>query len=152
MSASFSKNNSTIINGQVLSSTVDMGNKKITTVATPTASQDAVNKGYCDQNSANGIPTITVTLTGTNWNIILIDQLGTFDFIISNIVVGGPCGKFTLMKPDASRNASVQRWGSNAGSITFERLEMRWLPNTGIELRKNKVNYNGQYRVRYFKV
>lgn len=152
MFASFSKNNSIIKDGQILSSKIDMDGEKITSVADPTANQDAVTKFYCDQNSANGIPTITITLSGTSWTQILLEQLGTFDIIISNVIVGGPCGKFTIMKSEASRNASIQRWGSSAGSTTFERLEMRWLPNSGIELRKNGVNYNGNYRLRYFKV
>jgi hypothetical protein len=129
-----------------------MDGEKITSLADPTALQDAVTKNYCDLNSLSGIPTLTITLTGTTWNIILIDQLGTFDILVSNIVSNGPCGKFTIMKSGPTRNASVQRWGSSAGSTTFERLEMRWLPNNGIELRKNGVNYDGQYKVRYFKV
>lgn len=135
-----------------MSSTIDMDNQKITSVADPTAVLDAVNKQYCDQNSANGIPTLTVTLTGTNWNIILADTFGVFDIIISNIVVGGPTAKFTIMKPESNRNASVQRWGSNAGTTTFERLEMRWLPSTGIELRKNGNGHDGNYKVRYLSV
>lgn len=152
MFASFSKNNSIIKDGQILSSKIDMDGEKITSVADPTANQDAVTKLYCDLNSSSGIPTLTVTLTGTSWTQVLLDQFGTFDIIISNVVTGGPCGKFTLMKSEASRNASNQRWGSSAGSTTFERLEMRWLPNIGIELRKNGVNYDGSYRLRYFKV
>ena len=129
-----------------------MDGEKITTLATPTADYDGVNKLYCDQNSANGIPTITVTLTGTSWTQVLLDQFGTFDIIVSNVVVGGPCAKFTIMKSEASRNASIQRWGSSAGSNTFERLEIQWPQNSGIELRKNGGNYDGSYRLRYFKV
>jgi hypothetical protein len=152
MFASFSKNNSIIKDGQILSSKIDMDGEKITSLADPTANQDAVSKFYCDANSSNGIPTFTITLTGTSWTQVLLDQYGTFDIIVSNVVVGGPCAKFTIMKSEASRNASIQRWGSSAGTNTFERLEMRWLPNNGIEIRKNGSNYNGSYKLRYLKV
>jgi hypothetical protein len=152
MFASFSKNNSIIKNGHVLSSKIDMDNEKITSVANPTSDQDACTKFYCDLNSLSGIPIITVTLSGVTWNQVLLDQFGTFDILISNIISGGPCGKFTIMKSEASRNSSIQRWGSSAASTTFERLEMRWPPNSGIELRKNGSNYNGSYKLRYFKV
>jgi hypothetical protein len=148
----FSKNNSIIKNGQILSSIIDMDTNKITTLGTPTAESDAVTKKYCDDNSLSGIPTITVTLSGTNWNIILAVTFGVFDILVSNVVSGGPCAKFTVMKPEASRNASIQRWGSNAGTTTMERLEMRWSPNTGIELRKNGSGHDGTYKVRYFSV
>lgn len=151
MFASFSKNNSIIKDGQILSSKIDMDGEKITSLADPTAGSDAVNKTYCDQN-LSGNPIVTITLTGTSWTQVLLDQYGTFDIIVSNIVVGGPCGKFTVMKSESSRNASIQRWGSSAGSNTFERLEMQWPQNSGLELRKNGVNYDGSYRLRYFKV
>lgn len=146
--AAFSKNNSTIINGQILSSKVDMDNEKITRLADPTVNSDAVTKYYCDQN-VSGFSTITVTLTSTSWTMILLNTSGSYDIIISNIIADGPCGKFTILKSGASRNASIQRWGSCSGTTTNERLEMRWLPNSGIELRKNGVNYDGTYRIRY---
>lgn len=148
----FSKNNSIITNGQILSSKVDMDNEKITTLATPTAGQDAVNKDYCDQNSANGIPIITITLTGTAWNTVLVNTLGVFDILVSNVVVGGPTAKFTIMKSEASRNASIAKWGGTAGTTSLERLEIRWLPSTGIELRKDGAGHDGQYKLRYLSV
>jgi hypothetical protein len=151
-SPAFSKNNSTIKRGQILSCIIDMGTNRITDLGNPIATQDATPKFYVDQQVANGTPTLTITLSGTTWNMFLLDQFGTFDIIVSNIISGGANAKFTVMKPEASRNASIQRWGSNAGSTTFERLEMRWLPNSGIEIRKNGAGHDGQYKLRYFSV
>lgn len=150
--AAFSKNNSIIQNGQIMSSKIDMDSERITSLADPIAGSDAVSKTYCDLNSANGIPTISVSLTSNSWTMILMDTIGTFDILISNVVSGGPCAKFTIAKNNPSRNASIQRWNSCSGNTTNERLELRWLPSTGIEIRKNGVNYDGSYKIRYLKV
>jgi hypothetical protein len=148
----FSKNNSIIKNGSILSSKIDMDLERITSLADPIADTDGVSKQYCDANSRSGVPTITVTLSGVTWNTVLLNTSGVFDIIISNVVTNGPCAKFTIMKGSPSRNPSIQRWGSNSGNTTNERLEMRWLPNSGIELRKNGNNYDGDYKLRYFSV
>lgn len=148
----FSKNNSIIENGRVLSSTIDMDNGVITSIGPPISGGDSVNKTYCDANSIAGIPTISVTLTGTNWNTILNNQLGAFDIMVINSVVGGPTAKFTILKSESNRHASIQRWGSTYGTTSLERLEIRWLPNTGIEMRKNGSGHDGIYKVRYFSV
>jgi hypothetical protein len=144
------KGNNIIINGQVLSSRIDMDSERITSLADPIANSDAVSKFYCDLNSANGIPTITVTLSGISWNTILLNTYGVFDIIISNVIPDGPCAKFTIMKSGPARNASINRWNSSSGTTTNERLEMRWPIGGGIELRKNGNGYDGNYKVRYF--
>jgi hypothetical protein len=146
------KGNNIILNGQVLSSKIDMDLERITSLADPIANADAVTKFYCDTNSQNGIPTVTVTLTSNIWNTILMNTSGTFDIIISNVISDGPCAKFTLAKSGPSRNASIQRWNSCSGTTTNERLEMRWPIGSGIELRKNGNGYDGNYKVRYLSV
>jgi hypothetical protein len=148
----FSKNNSTIRRGQLLSCIIDMGTNRITDLGNPIGVQDATPRYYVDQAVANGTPTVTITLSGTTWNMFILNQTGTFDILVTNIVSGGANAKFTIMKPDASRNASIQRWGSNAGTTTLERLEMQWLPNSGVEIRKNGSGHDGQYKIRYFSV
>jgi hypothetical protein len=35
---------------------------------------------------------------------------------------------------------------------TEERIELRWLPNSGIEVRKNKTGYDGTYTIKYIEV
>ena len=144
------KGNNIILNGQVLSSKIDMDNERITSLADPIANSDAVSKFYCDINSANGIPSVIVTLTDITWNTILMNMSGTFDILVSNIIPDGPCAKFTIMKSGPSRNASINRWNSCSGTTSNERLEMRWPINSGIQLRKNGNGYNGNYKVRYF--
>lgn len=147
-----SKANNMILRGKIMSSIIDMNTNKITTVGTPTAGGDAVNKTYCDQNSLSGLPTITITLTGTTWNTIISNTTGVLDLLVANVVTGGPCAKFSVLKNESTRNASIQRWGSVSGTTTDERLEVRWLADSGLELRKNGANYDGQYKVRYFNV
>ena len=148
----FSKTNSIIENGRVLSSTIDMNNNVITNIGTPSAGGDSVNKTYCDANSTAGIPSLNITLTGTNWNTILANTLGSFDILVANSVIGGPTAKFTILKSESTRHASIQRWGATHGTSSLERLEIRWLPGTGIELRKNGTGHDGLYKVRYFSV
>jgi hypothetical protein len=148
----YSKNNSTILRGKILSSIVDMNANKITTLGTPTSDYDGVNKIYCDQNSLSGIPTLSVTLTSTNWNIVLANTTGVFDILVVNVVSGGACGRFTVMKNDPSRIGSITRWSSSASVSTFGRLEIRWRSNTGIELRKNNSSHDGLYKIRYLSV
>lgn len=147
-----SKNNNIIINGRILSCTVDMGMNRITSLENPIDPYDATPKFYVDAIALNSVPSIEVTLTGTSYTMLTMDTRGTFDIIVANIVPDGPTAKFTITKSGSSRNASIQRWGSCAGTNTFERLEMRWLPEMGIELRKNGPNYDGLYKVRYTSV
>lgn len=151
-SPAFSKNNSIITGGKILKSTIDMNNGVITSAGTPTVGSDVVNKTYCDINSTKELPTITVGLSGTTWTTILANTTGVFDIMIVNIVTGGATAKFTSSKNVASRQASVNRWGCMPSADGLVRLQMRWLPNSGIEIRKNGTGYDGNYKVIYFSV
>ena len=127
-----------------------MSNGVITTHGTPVSGLDVVNKDYCDANITKTIPYIDITLSGQTWNEILPLILdGDIEISVKNIVLSGPSAKFALCKSEAPRQASIIRWSSMAGDTTEERLKIRWLPNTGIELRKDGNGYDGVYRVKY---
>jgi hypothetical protein len=146
----FSCSNSRIQNGSVFSSDIDMDTGVITNHGTPVAGTDVVNKDYCDGNTTSSIPVITITLLAQTWNNILPTVLdGEVSISIKNVVLFGPCARFTLCKNEQSRQASIVRWSSTAGITTEERLEVRWQPNTGIEVRKNGNGYDGDYNVKY---
>lgn len=120
----------------------------ITNHGTPVNSNDVVNKSYVDSLSS-GIPTVTVTLTGTAYTTILAQQYGDFYISVKNLVSNGPSATFIINKSEASRETTYTRFSSSAGLGTMERLDLRWLPNSGVELRKTNTGYDGQYRVQY---
>lgn len=143
----FTKSNSKIQNGYISNSDIDMNTKVITNHGSPSTGTDVVNKTYCDAN--NKLPIFNTTLNSTSWTNILIDQEGVFTVTVRNGMSGGPCGSFQLAKNHPSRGASIVRYSSSAGITTEERLEIRWLPGSGIDLRKTGVNYDGTYTVNY---
>ena len=148
-SVGFSKSNSTIINGVISSSTVDMDGGVITSHGTPISPTDVPNKAYVDAVSAASIPSLNVNLSGVSWVEILTGQTGIFSITVKNMITNGPSASFSIAKNEATRQAAITRNNSCAGLTTEERLEIRWLPSTGIELRKNKIGYDGTYRVQY---
>lgn len=149
MNTGFSKSNSRIENGSLANTSIDMNNKIITTHGTPVSGLDVVNKNYCDGNRGSSVPFFNITLSGVSWTSVFLTQQGLFDITVRNSMTGGPCAKFEVSKNDPSRNASIIRWNSCAGTTTEERLEIRWLPNNGIDIRKNKTGYDGTYTVKY---
>lgn len=146
----FSKSNSRIQNGSIINSSIDMQNGVITNHGVPTSNTDVVNKFYCDNNSNNVIPSFNITLTSNLWTTdVFIAQEGLFKITVRNGMSGGPCASFEVAKNHPSRGASIIRNSSGAGIIAEERLEIRWLPNSGIDLRKNGPNYDGTYTISY---
>ena len=151
----FSNTNSRIKNGSIYSSTIDMGTTGgstgvITNHGTPVTGLDVVNKAYCDNNNNSGIPSFNITLSGQTWNNILPTTYeGDITLSVKNSVSNGPSARFSLCKSEASRQASIIRWNSMAGLTTEERLEVRWLANSGIEIRKNGPGYDGSYTIKY---
>ena len=147
----FSNTNSRIRNGSIYTTTIDMGNGVITTHGTPVSGLDVVNKDYCDNNnSGSSIPSFNITLSGQTWNNILPTTYeGDITLSVKNSVSNGPSARFSLCKSEASRQASIIRWNSMAGLTTEERLEVRWLANSGIEIRKNGPGYDGSYTIKY---
>lgn len=147
--ASLSRSNAIIdCGGKITNSTIDMNGDVITNHGTPTNGTDVVNKDYVD-SSTGGVPSISVTLTGTNFTTILSAQSGVFQIYIKNVVTDGPSGAFSLCKSEATRETSFFRFASSPGATTEERLDIRWSPNSGIELRKTGVNYDGDYNIKY---
>lgn len=145
----FSKNNSTIKNGVVYNSSINMNGGVIISHGTPTSPLEVANKAYVDSVSSTGIPVINISLSGVVWTQILISQSGDFTISVKNMITNGPSAKFSLSKNEPSRQAAIIRHTSCAGLITEERLEIRWLPNDGIDLRKNKPGYDGTYQIKY---
>ena len=145
----FSRSNSKVENGNIYNSKIDMNGGIITNHNIPINGTDVVNKNYCDSRSSSSIPSFNTSLSGIIWTNILLDQDGDFEISVKNMIPGGPCAKFILSKNEPSRQASIVRVTSCAGITTEERLEIRWLANDGIDIRKNKPNYDGTYLVKY---
>ncbi len=143
---SFSRANHIIENGKVINSTIDMNNGIITNHEDPIVPLDVANKRYVDLYN---IKVITLTLTGTNYTTILNDQSGVIDLLIKNIVLDGPTAHFNLCKSEVNRDASITKINNTPGHLTEERLIIKWVPNSGIELAKTGPNYDGTYRIKY---
>jgi hypothetical protein len=146
----FSKSNSRIQNGSIINSSIDMQGGVIINHTVPSNNTDVVNKFYCDNNSNNVIPSFNITLSGVLWTTdVFLAQEGLFKINVRNGMTGGPCASFELSKNHPSRGASIIRHTSGAGVLAEERLEIRWLPNSGIDIRKTGVNYDGTYTINY---
>jgi len=141
--------NGSVINSSISNSSINMNGEVITSHGSPVNPNDVVNKAYVD-SLASGIPQIDINLNSVNFTEILPTVLsGELSIFIKNLVSGGPSASFQLSKSESSRFPSYIRTSSSSGISTNERLEMKWDPNSGVELRKNGVNYDGQYRIKY---
>lgn len=146
----FSRGNATIIRGSVYESNIDMQGKVIINHGTPTGDLNVVNKYYCDNNRTPlQTTTVVVELTGTGWVDIINMYTGDFHISVVNVVTDGPCANFTASKNSQSRGGVVSRWSSMSGITSEERLEVRWLSNSVVQLRKNGTGYSGMYTVKY---
>lgn len=141
--------NGQVRNSTITNSTVDMNGGVISSHGTPVNGSDVVNKDYVDGFLVGGVPSVTITLTGVTYTSIISTQSGSILLLIKNLVTNGPAATFLLSKSEAGREASVARFTSSDGLNTNEKLDVRWDPNTGIELHKTGLNYDGQYRIKY---
>ena len=146
----FSRSNATIVRGSVYESDIDMQGKVIINHGEPNGDLNVVNKYYCDNNRTPlQITTLVVELSGTSWSDIINAYIGDFQISVVNIVTDGPCANFTASKNNQSRGGVVSRWSSISGISSEERLEVRWLANSVVQLRKNGTGYSGMYTVKY---
>lgn len=93
--------------------------------------------------------TVSVVLVSTDWTELVAEGEGDFIISVRNGVVDGPCAKFFIAKNSTSAGASCVRANSCAGITTHERIELRWLANSSMEIRKTGDNYDGSYTVKY---
>jgi hypothetical protein len=123
----------------------------ITNHSTPLLATDVANKAYVDSLFAANFLNANTTLIGTTWtDIPLIVLTGQLRVSVKNSVIDGPSASFELTKSKASSGACIIRITSMAGEITNERLEMRWLANNTLSLRKTGVNYDGIYNIKIY--
>lgn len=145
-------------NSEIRNSSIDMNGGVITSHGTPINGTDVVNKDYvdaavlaggggggCDQPSVSD----TITLTSTNWTTAANVLVGNITITIKNIITNGPSAAFVLCKSEQTRDTSYFRNATCSGLTTNERLEIRWLSNSPIEVRKTGSNYDGTYKVIY---
>jgi hypothetical protein len=137
-----------IKNSAITTTSIDMNGQPITSVASPVNLTDAANKAYVDAKTSSVITTVTVTLSGTSYTLIAADLKGDFHISVKNQITDGPSATFFLTKSESTRYPSYTRLTSSPGSVSFERLNTRWDPGQGIELKKTGNNYNGTYTIR----
>lgn len=141
--------NSTVSNSTITTSSIDMNGAVITNGGTPVNPGDLVNKAYADALviSASGsvISTVTVTLSGTTYTTVIGNTSGSFIISVKNVISGGPCATFTTSKNDPSQFSNNVRTTSSAGLNTYERLNIQWPVNGGIQIHKTGTHYDGTY-------
>ena len=88
----------------------------------------------------------TIDLIGTTWTTINSSELrGNYIYHIDNDLKG-PTGIFYATKSNMNFHASISRV-TQSFSDDFNKLELRWLPNSKIQIRKTKSTYDGNYRL-----
>ncbi len=138
--------NGLVTNSSISNSSIDMNGGVITSHGTPVNGTDVANKDYVDSKT---LPVANISLLGTVYSTAINVQSGSLILLVKNLVSDGPSATFLLSKNEPSREASVFRMTSSDGVATNEKLEIRWFPSTGIELRKTGLNYDGQYTIKY---
>lgn len=152
MSFSYFKSNikidgESITNVDITSSTLDMNNNTITSVANPVNPQDAATKAYVDLVGE----IVTITLTGTSYTSISSKTRGSVILIVESTSSDGPTATFNLSKSKNTKLAHIIRTSAAPGdSVNKEQLDVKWDISSGIELRKTDVNFDGTYRVKIF--
>lgn len=139
---------SIITNSSITETTIDMDGGIITSAGTPINGTDVANKDYVDSVSS-GLDIVIISLTSTIYTTILNNQYGNLQLYIKNLVTNGPSASFTLNKSEPSRQTSYVRTTSSAGLNTLEKLDIRWNPNSGVQLKKTGINYDGDYQIKY---
>ena len=88
---------------------------------------------------------VCVNLSGTAFTTILNEVEGAFFISVKNTVVNGPSATFSITKNIPANLPSVVTITSTPGAGSGEVLELRWLGGGFLELRKDGVNYDGEY-------
>lgn len=133
----------------IKNTSIDMGGNVIINHGSPVNPTDSVNKAYVDSIISGGSPVITVSLTSTNYTLISSITKGVVKIYVKNVILNGPSAIFELCKSESDQNpGSYNRTGSSSGVTSSEELELRWDPGSGIELKKNGANYDGNYSVK----
>lgn len=88
---------------------------------------------------------VCVDLSGTTFTTILNEVEGAFFVSVKNTVVNGPAATFSITKNIPANLPSIVTITSTPGSGTGEILELRWLGNGPLELRKDGAGYDGEY-------
>lgn len=149
-----SKSKQHIINGLITKSDIDMDNGIITSHADPILPYDVANKNYVDTQislSSGGITTLNIMLTGTTYVTAITSLKGSYNITVSSTVTNSPYAQFVAVKNDQTANlTSIDRTASRAGITTSERLIMRWLSNSNLEISKTGTGYDGQYTIKYY--
>jgi hypothetical protein len=139
--------NALIQTSSIQDTDIDMNNKKITSVATPTNPGDAVPLGYI--TGTIGINTGSVILSGTTPVLIQNSSYGSF-YIMINGGINAPNGVFAVSKNQPTfTNGQINTLASSRGDTTNERLKITWAANGGIFLEKTGSSYDGTY---YYKI
>lgn len=136
--------NTDVLYASIQQSSLDMNMQNITSVKDPIQPQDAATKKYVDNLY---IIFQNITLSGTNYTKISDNLKGSYNITINNTVDFSPTATFYVSKSHPSKSAHIVRHTCAPGiqGNTLVLLEIRWLPNQGIFLRKTAAPFDGVY-------
>lgn len=98
---------------------------------------------YISNDFENNIDT-SITLSGTTWQTIFTETIGNFLITITNII-DGPVATFFACKNNTAQNTGSIVRISSSPSSSGTNLQLRWQTNSGIQLRKNANDFDGEY-------
>ena len=119
--------NAVAVSGDTMSGVLDMGNNKITSLATPTASTDAATKAYVD-GIATGLQVKASVVCATTTNLASLSGLLTIDGItvtagqrvlVKNQTASQDNGIYVADASVWSRATDMDTWAECIGAYTF---------------------------------
>jgi hypothetical protein len=101
-------------------------------------------------NSSNeNLDYSSVSLSGTSWVSLGNDYTQTTGAFYVSVYSDneGPCSTFVICKSNGTTNTGSLFIISSSASSTGAQIRIRWLSNSGIEIRKTSANNDGSYNV-----
>ena len=131
--------------------TVDFNMKNFSNIPPPILPNDSVSKEYLDKELRDRMDVkfggIKISLKDTDFTNVLDLRQGSYFVTVSPLMNGGPTGAFLISKGGSAEAASVVKMTSCPGRDTGETLELVWLANRKLQLRKTGVFHDGDYLV-----
>ena len=130
---------------------VDFNMKNFTNLAPPVLPTDNVTKDYLESELRDRLDIkfggVVVSLNDSGFTDVFDLRQGSYFITVSPLKNGAPTATFMVSKGSLAEAASVVKMTSCPGRNTGEKLEMVWLENKKLQLRKTGPFHDGDYLV-----
>ena len=133
-------------NGHIYNARIDMHNKQIQNVGTPTANGDAVPYGLFAAVTSEFEPfnlTSTTVVTYAN-----SPSFGTYFVNVRSQDEGGPTACWCLSRANTDTMSYTKNLISSANGDDGTRLEIAWPPNSPLMIWKSSDAFDGLYEIK----